>query len=215
MELTVEQKEFIQKAKEGNNILVNACIGSGKTTAIQELCKEIPQEKKVLYLTYNKLLKIDAQSKIRQKNVLVTNYHGFAYKTLKGVNISVSVSDLIQTYNKRKPPISQYDILILDEYQDINSELSDLLLTIKDANPNIQIIAVGDMNQKIYDFSKLNISEFINTFLGDYIKMEFTQCFRLPEEYAKHLGTLWYKKITGVNKNCQTSSMLTFLSDIP
>lgn len=200
MELTVEQKEFIQKAKEGNNILVNACIGSGKTTAIQELCKEIPQEKKVLYLTYNKLLKIDAKSKIKQKNVLVTNYHGFAYMALKGVKISVGVSDLIQTYNKRKPPISKYDILILDEYQDINSELSDLLLTIKDANPNIQIIAVGDMDQKIYDFSKLNISEFINAFLGDYIKMEFTQCFRLPEEYAKELGTLWNKKITGVNK---------------
>ena len=209
MELTVEQKEFIQKAKEGKNILVNACIGSGKTTAIQELCKEIPKEKKILYLTYNKLLKIDAKSKIKQKNVLVTNYHGFAYMALKGVKISVGVSDLIQTYNKRKPPISKYDILILDEYQDINSELSDLLLTIKDVNPNIQIIAVGDMDQKIYDFSKLNISEFINTFLGDYIKMEFTQCFRLPEEYAKELGTLWNKKITGVNKNCQIKIMST------
>lgn len=207
MELTVEQKEFIQKAKEGNNILVNACIGSGKTTAIQELCKEIPKEKKILYLTYNKLLKIDAKSKIKQKNVLVTNYHGFAYMALKGVKISVGVSDLIQTYNKRKPPISQYDILILDEYQDINSELSDLLLTIKDTNPNIQIIAVGDMDQKIYDFSKLNISEFINTFLGDYIKMEFTQCFRLPKEYAKDIGALWNKKITGVNKNCKIRIM--------
>ena len=38
MELSQEQELFIERALAGRDILVDACIGSGKTTAIQELC---------------------------------------------------------------------------------------------------------------------------------------------------------------------------------
>lgn len=62
--LSEEQQSFVDKALEGNNILVDACIGSGKTTSIQYLCNQLPQTKSILYLTYNRLLKIDAKSKI-------------------------------------------------------------------------------------------------------------------------------------------------------
>ena len=55
-DLSDEQKHSIDMAKEGNNILVDACIGSGKTTTIQVMCNEMP-DKKILYLTYNRLLK--------------------------------------------------------------------------------------------------------------------------------------------------------------
>ncbi len=33
--LTSEQQRMIDLVREGKNVLVNACIGSGKTTAIQ------------------------------------------------------------------------------------------------------------------------------------------------------------------------------------
>ena len=80
-ELTEEQKELLNQVKQGKNVLVDACIGSGKTTAIQVLCNVFP-DKKILYLTYNRLLKIDAKNKIRSRNVTVTNYHGFAFSAL-------------------------------------------------------------------------------------------------------------------------------------
>ena len=51
MHLSEEQSKFVEIAQKGKNILVDACIGSGKTTAIQALCKELPRDKKILYLT--------------------------------------------------------------------------------------------------------------------------------------------------------------------
>lgn len=202
-ELSQEQKLFISKAKEGDNILVDACIGSGKTTAIQRLCLELPRKLNILYLTYNKLLKIDAKKRIKIKNVTVTNYHGFAYGVLKRNGISAGVSDLIQKFLQEKPKLKHFDILIMDEYQDIDLEISHLLEYIKETNPNIQIIAVGDMEQKIYDNTTLNINEFINNFLGEHLKLEFTKCFRLSNDLASMLGRVWKKNIIGVNENCE------------
>ena len=207
LQLSEEQQLFIEKALQGKNILVDACIGSGKTTAIQSLCNELPDKRKVLYLTYNRLLKLDAKSKIRKKNVTVTNYHGFAYTFLKRNGVSVGISDLIQTFNQKKPPIGRYDILIIDEYQDIEQELADLLQLVKDRNPNIQMIAVGDMEQKIYDKTTLNVASFMKEFLEDYLKLQFTQCFRLSGGLAAMLGRVWKKEIKGVNNDCKVEEM--------
>lgn len=205
-ELTIEQKRFVDRAKEGRNILVDACIGSGKTTAIQTLCDCMPG-KRILYLTYNKLLKLDAMERIRNAMVRVTNYHGFGWQELKRVNIEVGVGDIIQTYNRKKPPCSNYDVLILDEYQDIEEEISYMLQHIKDSCPGIQIIAVGDMAQKIYDKTRLDVQKFIRDFLGTYNPMEFTQCFRLGKKHAAKLSRIWGKTIVGVNPDFEVRVM--------
>ncbi len=207
MNLSIEQSDFVAKALGGNNILVNACIGSGKTTAIQQLCNFYPEDRKILYLTYNKLLKIDAKSKIKKKNVLVTNYHGFAFSMLKRINVDAGIQDLVQVFNNKKPEIPVYDILIIDEYQDVEQEHAVMLEYIKSKNPMMQIIAVGDMDQKIYDKTTLDVSKFIGTFLGEHIELEFTTCFRLPYEYANKLSEIWNKKILGVNNSCLIEDM--------
>lgn len=207
IKLSKEQQLFIDKAKWGDNILVDACIGSGKTTAIQRLCDELPLRLKILYLTYNKLLKLDARSKIHNINTTVTNYHGFAYQELKKIGAHVAVPEMVQTFNRIKPKVSHYDVLIIDEYQDIEQEFADMLLHIKSCNPHMQIIAVGDMEQKIYDKTTLNVPEFIEKFLGKHIKLEFTQCFRLSGDLAAKLGRIWQKNIVGVNAGCQVEEM--------
>ena len=218
VKLSGEQQQFIEKALRGKNILVDACIGSGKTTAIQNLCNALPGTKKVLYLTYNKLLKLDAKSKIKKRNVTVTNYHGFAYMVLSRNGVSAGISDLIQTFIQRKPSINKYDILIIDEYQDIEQELAELLQLIKDCNPDMQIIAVGDMEQKIYDKTTLNVELFVKEFLEDHLRLRFTQCFRLSDALAAMLGRVWKKEIRGVNAGCRVEEMtkeevLAFLAE--
>lgn len=205
--LTSEQEELLKQTAMGKNVLVDACIGSGKTTAIQVLCNVFSRKKKILYLTYNKLLKIDARSKIKNRNVTVTNYHGFAWMALRKAGIQAGISDLIQAFNKSKPYVPEYDMLVLDEYQDIEQEIAEMLLYIKECNPHIQIIAVGDMKQKIYDKTTLQVLPFMDSLLENYVTLHFTKCFRICSDFADKLGRIWQKKIIGVNQNCHVEFM--------
>lgn len=61
----------------------------------------------------------------------------------------------------------------------------------------MQIIAVGDIDQKIYDKTTLDIVSFINEFLGDHINLQFTNCFRISSDLASMLGRVWGKTING------------------
>ena len=205
--LSDEQQYFVEQVLAGKNVLVDACIGSGKTTAIQRVCDLLPMNKKILYLTYNKLLKCDARAKIRNANVYVTNYHGFAWVSLKNNNIPSGVHDSVAKFIKAKPHIDAYDVLIIDEYQDIEFDHSVMLEYIKMQNPDMQIIAVGDMEQKIYDKTTLAVYPFINQFLGEHENMGFTRCFRLSAPLAAQLGRIWNKPIIGVNNNCIVAEM--------
>ena len=205
--LSQEQQSFIELAQKGYNILVDACIGSGKTTSIQGLCDTLDNHRSILYLTYNRLLKLDARAKIKNKNVTVTNYHGLAYQYIKSTPYHAGVADSIKAFCRAKPKIKWYDTLIIDEYQDIEQELAEMLVYIKSTNPHMQIIAVGDMSQKIYDKTTLDVGKFIHEFLGEYRRREFTQCFRLPSDFASMLGRVWQKSIVGVNNDCNIDYM--------
>jgi tRNA A37 threonylcarbamoyladenosine biosynthesis protein TsaE len=78
-QLSNEQQLFIEKALQGENILVDACIGSGKTTAIQNLCNELPSKKKVLYLTYTPLYNFSIKNVIQG----FLMYNKFANKKIR------------------------------------------------------------------------------------------------------------------------------------
>ena len=127
--------------------------------------------------------------------------------SLKKIGVKAGISDLIRCFNKERPKLEHYDILIIDEYQDIELELAEMLEYIKSTNSKIQIIAVGDMEQKIYDKTTLDVPVFMKQFLGDHINLQFTSCFRLSTDLASMLGRVWQKKIIGVNENCIVEKM--------
>lgn len=80
MNLTKEQQAIISST---GNIKINAVAGSGKTTTVIEYARTRPKGSKILYLAFNKSVKLEAQKKFADKgldNVKVETAHSLAYK---------------------------------------------------------------------------------------------------------------------------------------
>src|ERR1035437_4765127 len=80
MELTQEQLAII---KSTGNIRINAVAGSGKTTTIIEYANARPKGSRILYLAFNKSVKLEAMRMFRERgldNVKVETAHSLAYK---------------------------------------------------------------------------------------------------------------------------------------
>ena len=80
MRLTQEQADIINSS---GNIKINAVAGSGKTTTIIEYARARPANSKILYLAFNRSVKLEAIKKFSEKgltNVQVETAHSLAYK---------------------------------------------------------------------------------------------------------------------------------------
>ena len=80
MELTPEQYDIIHST---GNIRINAVAGSGKTTTIIEYAKARPKTARILYLAFNRSVKLEAQKKFsgtELDNVKVETAHSLAYR---------------------------------------------------------------------------------------------------------------------------------------
>ena len=77
-----EQKIIIDYVKNKNNVIVDACAGSGKSTTILSMAKQL-NRRKFLQLTYNSLLRHEVKDKIKElklKNITVHTYHSLAVR---------------------------------------------------------------------------------------------------------------------------------------
>ena len=80
MQLTPEQQAIISST---GNIKINAVAGSGKTTTVIEYAKTRPAGSRILYLAFNKSVKLEAAKKFAEAgldNVKVETAHSLAYK---------------------------------------------------------------------------------------------------------------------------------------
>ncbi|MCL1995961.1 MAG: AAA family ATPase [Defluviitaleaceae bacterium] len=207
--LTSEQQAIVTNVAVGKNILVDACIGSGKTSVLAEIYRQNPN-KKILYLTFNKLLKEEARKRLEwRQGSIITNYHSFVMSYLKGLKENLPpIDEFLGVFVKhvRSGQIvlpQNWDLVMIDEYQDINEGMAEVLECVKQANPSIQILAVGDMMQKIYDNTSLDVQHWLKGFIGKHVQIGLTNCFRLSKNHAAMLGRVWEKPINGVNENCQ------------
>jgi F-box protein, helicase, 18 len=84
--LTTEQHAIIHST---GDIKINAVAGSGKTTTVIEYAASRPAHSKILYLAFNKSVKIEAIKKFADKglkNVKVETAHSLAYKHIVARN---------------------------------------------------------------------------------------------------------------------------------
>lgn len=82
MKLTTEQLDIINST---GNIKINAVAGSGKTTTIIEYARARPRSARILYIAFNKSVKLEAKRRFRElglHNVTVETAHSLAFKNI-------------------------------------------------------------------------------------------------------------------------------------
>ena len=213
-----EQNLIITNLKNNKNVIVDSIAGAGKTTTSLLIAKNL-HNKKILLLTYNAALKVETREKIT-KDKLLTNitahsFHSFAVKHYNPLAYH-NISNALNT-----PPIQTfaYDIIIIDEAQDINKERFSFISTIIRDNQRseLNLVVIGDKNQCIYDFSDapsderyLTLSpQIFNNILSfgvkpkvDWVKCSLSTSYRVTSEMSNFINNvmLGYKRLFS-NKN--------------
>lgn len=153
-----EQRAIVNAIKS-KNVKVNAVAGSGKTTTVCMMAKEINQN--FLLLTYNKRLKYETKNRVTQNgltNIHVHNYHSFCFnKYLVHGTTDQMIIDTLEKYkpgNKCTVIEFNYDIIVIDEAQDLTPlyvKLIKLIISHNVKKPKMCVI--GDVRQTIYKFN--------------------------------------------------------------
>jgi hypothetical protein len=161
MNLSVEQQNILNVVKTGKNVVVDAVAGTGKTTLILSIAKEL-SDKKILQMTYNKSLKFEVREKIRDaglENLQVHTYHSLAVAYYSDdAFVDNELRKIIKCNTRPKKEIPKVDVFVLDESQDMTYLYFQLMVKyLNDMKHNVQLLILGDYMQGLYEFKGSDI----------------------------------------------------------
>lgn len=156
-----DEQAAIVEAIADNNVTVDAVAGSGKTTTAMFIARQYPN-KRILLLTYNKQLQLDSQRKCAAfSNITVKTFHGFC-----GYMYGLVCRNDKMMYNIiTNAPVKtiNYDIIIIDEAQDLIEVYYELIKVIDKHNTITHtLMLVGDKYQNIYYFNGATTRYLVN-----------------------------------------------------
>lgn len=157
---SAEQKLAVDKLVTGSgNVIINACAGSGKTTTILQIAAAATGKKTLLVLMFNRRIMEETISRAKAlgiENIIVYTYHSFgcdfySSECFTDQGLKRVLKDNIQP----QKALPQFDILVLDEHQDMNPILYGFVCKIiRDAkNDRLQLLFLGDRRQEIYSYN--------------------------------------------------------------
>jgi hypothetical protein len=191
LSISAEQQTILDLVKSGINISINAVAGSGKTTTSLFIANQ-NRDKNILLLTYNAKLKLETRDRVNKlglDNLEVHSYHAFCVKYLnKGACKDDGILRFLNLKDKTTIKPYNFDIIIVDEAQDMNPIYYRLLLTIiKLQATRPQLIVVGDKKQSIYQFNKAD-SRFLTfshkLFYGIWQNASLSTSYRVTDKVA-------------------------------
>lgn len=197
MELPIasdEQNSIIEQLLLNNNVVIDSVAGSGKTTCNLHIANHF-HDMHILLLTYNSKLKIETRERVTKlniKNIEIHSYHSFCVKYYDHKCFTDSIINKI--INKKNNPLREfnYDLIVLDEAQDISSLYYELICKIyKDNNsPSAKICIFGDKNQSIFSFNGADQryieygNKLFNFNTFNWARCNLSVSFRITEEMS-------------------------------
>ena len=154
--LSDEQSNILNNIKHGKNVVVDSCAGTGKTTLILSVAKELP-DKKILQMTYNSMLRHEVNARVEKsgiKNMNVHTFHSLAVRYY--MPTCFTDTGIRYILLKDLPPLitlPKFDIFVLDEAQDMTFIYFQFMVKFaRDTGSPIQLLILGDYMQGLYDF---------------------------------------------------------------
>jgi len=191
-----EQQSVINALKNGNNVVVDSVAGSGKTTTVMHAASQINKE--FLLLTYNAKLKLESRQRaetLQLYNLEIHSYHAFAVKYYHERCFDDEALYSIIDNDIKPNRVNKYDVIIIDEAQDMVYEYFKLVQKIvKDFKIKPQICLIGDVYQNIYSFKGAD-ERFMtlgsrlfrfNDFEWSYLKLSVS--YRITKQMATFLN---------------------------
>ena len=205
-----EQVAIVTASQDGNNVIVDAVAGSGKTTTVLFLAATL-SDRQILVVTYNSKLKQETRERCaRLRNVEVHSYHslGLAYYTRP--DPCRDDTGLLRIINQRLPlkTKSKPSIIVLDETQDMTPlYYAFIKKAIADLNPGVQILVLGDTLQCIYDFPQkgadrrfLTLADQVFASPNLWVRRTLRTSYRITEPMAWYINErmLGYPRMVSV-----------------
>lgn len=198
-----EQDKIISTLIGNNNVIVEAVAGSGKTSTSLHIAKNF-KDLKVLLLTYNSRLKKETRQK-KQKlslhNFSVHTFHSFGLKYYQ--SDCFTDNELIEIIEDNKNwilPIN-FDIIIIDEAQDINLIFYEFICKIiADNIKQAKICVLGDKNQSIYTYSGADsrymslANKLFNFNQYAWKRCYLSESFRVNKENVNFINEVFFQK---------------------
>lgn len=203
-EISSEQNNIIQQIDLNNNVIIDSVAGSGKTTCNLHIAKHF-DFMNILLITYNSKLKLETREKAESLglfNIEIHTYHSFC---LKFYDNQCFTNEIIYKIIKNKnKPLKQfnYDLIVLDEAQDISCLYYEIICKIYKDNDNVntKISIFGDKNQSIFDFNKADkrfieyAPELFNFNQYNWVNCKLSTSFRITYEMSLFINKCLLKE---------------------
>ena len=225
-----EQKQISKYTQDGYNVIVNSVAGSGKSSTVITVAKDLPK-KSFLHITFNSMLRLEFKEKLKTLNITnidVHTYHSLAVKhyskdahTDSGLK-KILFNNVIPFIPKKEIP--KFDIVVLDEAQDMSilyyQFIRKFLQDIQ-GKKKIQIIVLGDNKQGLYEFKGsdirfLTLAEEIWKDFGLLKMTEFKHCkltmsYRITNQMSSFINNCMLEDSDTKIDACRNGDPVTYI----
>ncbi|AOG60605.1 hypothetical protein SHELI_v1c06540 [Spiroplasma helicoides] len=203
---TDEQRKILDYINKGYNVELNSKVGTGKST-LGLIIAQSNSEKSILFLTYSQKLAVEYKilaEKENLNNIEVKSFNTFfqnSYSTDKDIKTDLDLIHLIENNTTLLDELPNYDIIIIDEAQDLDFSIYKCLTKVlAKTYKNSQLVVMGDADQNIYRF-KGSDTRFLDNAQAvfkfndrEWKKAHLSKSLRLTKDITDFLNKIYYQK---------------------
>lgn len=154
------QVDAVEAWRRGDNVVVSAVPGAGKSRILTDVCSEIPVDQTVLLLCYNRNLCDETKTRLQalglSERVHCYTFHGLCGHCIGPAHDDLMMHDAIESAQSDVGLARVLDVahILIDEAQDFRPSFHRLLTLCLTRRRDAQYMLVCDKEQMLYTFDE-------------------------------------------------------------